>query len=122
SPSCIRHIYSANPNEQILMGGDSAGGNLVLAMLSHIRHPHPSLAAISLPVPLAGVILMSPWVSFVNPSNSDSVSHTRNSDRDVCIPAHLLHWQRAFVNDADRNSYTEPSIAVESWWSGMKDA
>jgi acetyl esterase/lipase len=48
----------------ILISGGSAGGNLAVAVLSHIPHPHPDVAPIKLQQPLLGTMLYSPWVSF----------------------------------------------------------
>ncbi|KAL1633126.1 hypothetical protein SLS58_011217 [Diplodia intermedia] len=40
----LRNLRVAPRN--IILGGDSAGGNLTLALLSHILHPHPDAAAV----------------------------------------------------------------------------
>ncbi|OJD32075.1 lipase thioesterase family protein [Diplodia corticola] len=34
------------PPRNVILGGDSAGGNLALALLSHVLHPHPEAAAV----------------------------------------------------------------------------
>lgn len=54
---------------QLVVGGDSAGGNLTMQLLSHLLHPHPTaVAAAAGPIalaeePLAGAFLVSPLVS-----------------------------------------------------------
>ncbi|POS78531.1 hypothetical protein DHEL01_v203063 [Diaporthe helianthi] len=48
---------------QLVVGGDSAGGNLTLQLLSHLLHPHPRAERIALDEPLAGAFIVSPWVS-----------------------------------------------------------
>lgn len=53
------------PN-QVVIGGDSAGGNLALALLAHIKQPHPlvpNLEQVSVDNKLKGALLISPWVS-----------------------------------------------------------
>lgn len=47
----------------LVIGGDSAGGNLTMQLLSHVLHPHPRAGNITLNEPLAGVFLVSPFVS-----------------------------------------------------------
>ncbi|KAI3395273.1 hypothetical protein diail_1627 [Diaporthe ilicicola] len=48
---------------QLVVGGDSAGGNLTVQLLSHLLHPYPLADKISLAEPLAGAFLVSPFVS-----------------------------------------------------------
>ncbi|KAF1831404.1 alpha/beta-hydrolase [Decorospora gaudefroyi] len=45
-----------SPSE-ILISGDSAGGNLAIALLSHILHPHPGVVALKLQRALAVALL-----------------------------------------------------------------
>ncbi|KAJ0121967.1 hypothetical protein J7T55_002478 [Diaporthe amygdali] len=48
---------------QLVVGGDSAGGNLTVQLLSHLLHPYPLAEKIDLAEPLAGAFLVSPLVS-----------------------------------------------------------
>ena len=41
----------------IVLAGDFAGGNLALAVLSHISHPHEAVPVVELSRPLRGVLL-----------------------------------------------------------------
>jgi acetyl esterase/lipase len=53
------------PN-QVVIGGESAGGNLALALLAHIKQPHPlvpNIEQVSIDTKLKGALLISPWVS-----------------------------------------------------------
>ncbi|KAK4448467.1 Alpha/Beta hydrolase protein [Podospora aff. communis PSN243] len=47
---------------RLLIGGDSAGGNLTAQLMSHLIHAHPAVERIELTEPLAGMFLVSPWV------------------------------------------------------------
>jgi hypothetical protein len=52
--------------EQILLGGDSAGGNLALGVLAHVIKPHPDVPVIASgegrgEERFKGVFLLSPW-------------------------------------------------------------
>ena len=66
--------------ENILLGGDSAGGNLVLVTLIRLRE-------LGLPMPAAG-ILISPWADL----SASGVSLTDNADHDPLIPVNLLRF------------------------------
>ena len=80
---------------QIFIGGDSAGANLALGLLSHILHPHPKFEdelRIKLPNPLAGAILTSPWIKF--PTDDDST--TRNAGSDFVCREAADRWGAAF--------------------------
>ncbi|KAM0720339.1 hypothetical protein Q7P37_004475 [Cladosporium fusiforme] len=104
--------------EDIFVGGDSAGGHCSLALLSHIMHPHPDLPEelrVQLPGPLAGAILTSPWVKF--PTDDDSVKRNEGSDF-VCKPA-ADRWASAFMGSASYDSYNQPLLAPEDWFSGL---
>ncbi|KAM3514271.1 hypothetical protein MY11210_002061 [Beauveria gryllotalpidicola] len=65
----------------IIVGGDSAGGNLAMQFLGHALHAHPSVPEIKLPEPFAGAFLVSAWLgqsddteSFRAFGNNDMVS------------------------------------------------
>ncbi|CAN8101512.1 unnamed protein product [Discula destructiva] len=48
---------------QLVIGGDSAGGNLTTQVLTHLLHPYPCAERVELSEPLAGAFLVSPLVS-----------------------------------------------------------
>lgn len=80
---------------QIFVGGDSAGGNLALALLSHILHAQPTFEddlSVKLSAPLAGAVLTSPWVKF--PTDDDSVR--RNAGSDFVCKSAADRWAAAF--------------------------
>ncbi|TQW01008.1 alpha/beta hydrolase fold protein [Cordyceps javanica] len=65
----------------IVVGGDSAGGNLTMQFLGHALHPQPTVPEIKLSEPLAGAFLVSAWLglsddteSFRTFGNNDMVS------------------------------------------------
>ena len=47
----------------LVIGGDSAGGNLTAQVLAHLLRPHPAVDEVVLEEPLAGAFLVSPWLS-----------------------------------------------------------
>lgn len=123
----INHVTSTLniAPSKIILTGDSAGANLVLALLSHISHPHPGLNSVEidkviLSEKFRGAVLISPWVSF----DLTTDSWTRNAYKDVlCRPAGE-QWSSAFVNhpppiDAASDYYNQAVTAPTSWWKGL---
>lgn len=100
------------PVNRILLGGDSAGANLALALLGHILHPHPqedTVPKISLPegTKLCGMLLISPWVTF----RTDSKSMTRNALKDNIAPRALSRWASVFMGRVVEDPYNQPLSA-----------
>ncbi|KAJ4287118.1 hypothetical protein N0V88_007740 [Collariella sp. IMI 366227] len=51
---------------QLVIGGDSAGGNLTAQVLGHLLRKHPAAREVTLAEPLAGAFMVSPLVSARN--------------------------------------------------------
>ncbi|KAJ3577188.1 hypothetical protein NPX13_g3379 [Xylaria arbuscula] len=84
--TCYNYILSLGIRPQnVIIGGDSAAGNLVLGLLRHMETSPP----ISLPFPGA-VMLWSPWVHVTSRAGADFRSQ-RTSANDS-ITADLLQW------------------------------
>ncbi|KAH9986326.1 Alpha/Beta hydrolase protein [Russula compacta] len=106
--AAVQHLLDKGLSpSNIIVAGDSAGGNLVLQLASQLLHPHPSLptlrphhrapAARAPPPPpppppnpnprgpssVGGALLISPWVEF----GTDAPSYARNATRDIVLPA-----------------------------------
>ncbi|KAL0932217.1 uncharacterized protein CTRU02_213170 [Colletotrichum truncatum] len=63
--AALNHLLQSGikPSD-LIIGGDSAGGNLASQVIRHICHPcHLEIPPISLNGRLAGVFLVSPWLS-----------------------------------------------------------
>jgi len=106
--------------QNIVLTGDSAGANLVLSLLSHINHPHPSTTLSIPPIKLEGefkgAVLISPWVSFDN--NKDS--YKRNKYKDCLNETALKQWSTAFLlSTPESDNYSQPILAPPSWWNGL---
>lgn len=102
--------------EQLIIGGDSAGGNITLAILSHILHPHPKVAEkIKLKAPLGGALLVSPWVNF---TKSDPIFEA-NVGKDI-IGHHVGdRWGPNYRLEAMDN-YIEAVYAEPEWYHGLE--
>ncbi|KAJ6263148.1 hypothetical protein Dda_1708 [Drechslerella dactyloides] len=100
----------------IIISGDSAGGCLVLSVISHILHNHPAIAPLTLSAPLGGVISISPWTSF----DTSAASFKRPTGFDVVLPSFVDVWSRWLVDHPSEprsaqlpptDAYTEPLAA-----------
>jgi len=131
--AAVQHLLDLGVSpSNIIIGGDSAGGNLALQLTSQLLHPHPSLPTLRLPShastgadvkssefpePFGGMLLISPWTEY----NADAPSFARNRARDF-IP--LNSWQ-VFADIVQQgivpalHNHLEPGIAPRDWWEGL---
>ena len=82
----------------IVIGGDSAGGNLALSLLSHILHPRPDTPRLTLTSPLRGALLISPWVNF----STKHSSYVRNAGKDSLVENMLRKWGAMYLGNDRR--------------------
>ena len=101
---------------EVILTGDSAGGNLCLAILSHLTHPSVHVPQLSVEEPLKAIITMSPWVSF----DTTWPSTKTNIHKDIDALDALHGFSRMYLNGLPSDPYTEPVLAPEGWWDGAK--
>jgi acetyl esterase/lipase len=84
--------------QNIVVGGDSAVGNLTLALLLRLREKN-------MPMP-AGAYLISPWVELTH----SSPTHSQKKDVDVALSEDMLEWMASsYTAGQDRtNPYISP--------------
>ncbi|KAJ5901934.1 hypothetical protein N7495_002462 [Penicillium taxi] len=100
----------------VVVGGDSAGGNLAIAVLLHLSHPNPKIDPLPLSTPLAGVFCHAPWIDF----KYDWPSMKENAYRDIITAVGLEKWSGSYLNGKPGDSWSEPSSAPVQWWAGAK--
>lgn len=98
------------------MGGDSAGGNLAMAVLLHLSHPHPAIDPITLSEPLAGVFGFAPWINF----SQDWPSMTENAYKDIITAPVLKSWSSAYLDGKQGDNWSEPDRSPVEWWQDAK--
>lgn len=115
----LNHLLTTEniPAKDIVIGGDSAGGNLALALMGHMAHPHPACPRLLLHPGdvFRGCLLMSPWVTF----DSGSPSMIANEKKDYICRRSLRKWHEAFMGPAILDAYNTPLDASIEWWSGV---
>ena len=116
---CLRYLLHTTNRipSDITLGGDSAGGNLAIALLSHLTHPHPEIPALHLPTKLHAALLLSPWCSF----NTHTPAYVTNAESDCFDRRPLERWSSAFLGSDSPfagDFYSEPVLAPATWWEG----
>ncbi|KAJ5815463.1 hypothetical protein N7474_007240 [Penicillium riverlandense] len=113
----LRHIVSRTHRgpADVLVGGDSAGGNLAVGVLSHLSHPHPAIPELKLDEPLAGVVLISPWTSL-----EASPTGVSNNIGDLITTQVAGPWSSAYLGDTSRDYYTDASLAPSTWFENLQ--
>jgi acetyl esterase/lipase len=101
---------------EILIAGDSAGGSLCLAILSHLKHPSMNIPELVINEPIKGAILLSPWVSFSHQWPSVKL----NEHKDIDAQEVTSRWSQLYLNGKPSNNYIEAVNAPEEWWSGIQ--
>lgn len=106
------------PASEIILGGDSAGGNMCLAVLSHLTLPSAALPNLKLSAgdKLKAIVLVAPWVSFATHWES---TH-RNAYKDFVSEYAGKMWSRAYLAGRKSDFYTEPVEAPADWWKDAK--
>ncbi|KAL1797718.1 hypothetical protein ACET3X_004324 [Alternaria dauci] len=109
------HTEGRDPSSLIL-AGDSAGGNLALGLLSHLAHPHPEIAPLSLPSKFHAAVLISPWCSL---TQTNTPAFVANAQRDMFDARCLSRWAKGFLGSDSPfagDFYNEPVYAAPEWW------
>ncbi|CAI7581140.1 unnamed protein product [Penicillium discolor] len=100
----------------VIIGGDSAGGNLTAATLLHLSHPHAEIDPLTLSAPLAGAFMYAPWINF----STEWPSMKDNLWKDIIAPARLSTWSHSYLGDKPADNWNEPFNAPAEWWRDAK--
>ncbi|KAJ9617862.1 hypothetical protein H2204_013389 [Knufia peltigerae] len=109
-------LNSGTKPSQIIIGGDSAGGNLTGGVLGHISHPKPGVPEVALSGNLGGALFVSPWVTF----DQSAPAFKKNYYRDGLGLEALKTWSDNFMAGAQPDNYNTPLDAPAEWWKGIK--
>lgn len=103
---------------QIIIGGDSAGGNLAAAVILHCLQPSdhvPPLTVVSPASKFKGLVLISPWVSF----DVTLRSFTENPGKDYIQAETEKRWSDGYLSKGEPCIYYEPGLASPMQWKDM---
>lgn len=101
---------------EVILAGDSAGGNMCLAVLSHLMHPSPDVEEVKMAEPLKGLVLVAPWVSF----RTDWDSGKRNANKDIIEAGIGKKWGEDYLGLKASTPYAEALTAPVGWWKGAE--
>ncbi|KAK0189328.1 hypothetical protein F5146DRAFT_1199165 [Armillaria mellea] len=95
----LENLLSAGVDPQnLVFAGDSAGGNLVLQIFSHMLHPLPNIPESPKPqVPFLGALLISPWVCLAGEE-----SFNTNDPYDIISARTYSSWGNTILQHADK--------------------
>ncbi|KAG6808172.1 hypothetical protein H0H92_005158, partial [Tricholoma furcatifolium] len=114
----VQYLLSLDVQPQnIQLTADSAGGNLALQVLSHMLHPVPNVPLLNITIPLAGAVILSPWVDLT----STAGSVITNGDSDVIGKEGLTYWGRQ-VRDGvaeENRPYIEAYYTPDDWFTKL---
>ena len=117
--SALSHLLNKGISPgNIVIGGDSVGGNLVLQLASHLLHPLSSIPPPpALSQPLAGAMFISPWCAY----DQNRPSYVRNGEKDVIPAVTYAQFSQFLVAEltSELEPYCHPFVAPASWWKGL---
>lgn len=121
--AALQHVIDKDGRDPstIMIGGDSAGGNLCSALLLHLGRPHPDVSPkeggiaspLLLKAPLKAALLISPWISF----ETESPSFQQNRTSDYLTIQALNKASNAYIGPGnEHDEYSEPiKASIEHW-------
>ena len=106
------------PASQIMLAGDSAGGNMCLGVLSQIMHPSPDFPELKLSEgeKLKAIVAIAPWVTF----NLDWQSAQKNQYKDLVSQFAGGKWSSDYLAGKPTTPFAEPLTAPADWWKDAK--
>ncbi|KAH6890845.1 alpha/beta hydrolase fold protein [Coprinopsis sp. MPI-PUGE-AT-0042] len=114
----LDHLLATGTHpSDIIIVGDSAGGNMILQLVSQLLHPLPDIGPTTrLEAPLGGAYLMSPWVT----GKTTSASFQKPVP-DLFDAPTIEEWAGAYAKDIpdSQKQYFEFSSTKASWFKGM---
>ena len=106
------------PASQIMLAGDSAGGNMCLGVLSQIMHPSSDFPELRLGKgeKLKAIVGVAPWVTF----NFEWPSEQKNRYKDVVTKYTGGKWSTDYLAGKASTPFAEPLAAPSEWWKDAK--
>ncbi|KAF5981702.1 triacylglycerol lipase 2 [Fusarium bulbicola] len=119
--AALNHLLQSGVNPRdLIVGGDSAGGNLTAQLAYHLLHPNPAVPEVKLQSPLAGMFLVSPWLS----DRTDTSSFKDYGNVDM-LSAGLLERTSIHSFSSDdlkpKVDVAHPALAVDGDLSWLSD-
>jgi acetyl esterase/lipase len=116
--SLYHQLTEVEKCNRVILVGDSAGGNLAISLMAHIKYPHPQLARLPSAIKPYAAILVSPWVD-LDPTYAGS--YVENNEKDIISWKAVSLWGSSYCHDlVDRNSvWLSPINSKAGYWEGV---
>ncbi|KAF5356596.1 hypothetical protein D9758_008236 [Tetrapyrgos nigripes] len=103
--------------QKLYLTGDSAGGNLICQIFSHLLHPLPNVPTLDLTGRIRGAYLMSPWISVSGEEGNQSV----HDKADLVSSETLLDFADSVLKDVPQEQiyYLEALKGSGTWFDGL---
>jgi acetyl esterase/lipase len=117
--AAIQHLLESHKPSEILFGGDSAGGNLSLAVLAHLRKPHPRVppivAANEGSLVFRAAMCLSPRCANVRTAPSYKINALKDVTVEKNMKAIAESWQPV-GGLGDREVWASPTEGGKEFW------
>lgn len=120
--AAIQHLCSRGVQpENMILTGDSAGGNLTLQVLLHVLHPLEGIPKIEASK-FAGAYLMSPWLTLRPREKRSQKCFRENGMWDIISPGLIDDFARetlSGIKDDRHLPYIDYYFAPSGWYDNM---
>ena len=125
--TAIKHLFSRGIKpSNLILAGDSAGGNLTIQVLLHIIHPLAGLPTLlessTEESKFAGAYLMSPWTTLLPREDSSKKFYESNETWDIISSIKIPEFGTAVlagIKDDHYLPYIDSYFAPPNWYDDM---
>ncbi|CAK7219579.1 hypothetical protein SBRCBS47491_003900 [Sporothrix bragantina] len=116
--AALRHLVDAEglAFNDIAVAGDSAGGNLTLALLAHLQSPHPRIRPV--PVPAGQRLRGALAISARTRNEATRLSHNENEGKDMLSKASMALISSAW-KPVQGEVWAAPDVGDKAFWKGL---
>lgn len=114
--AALRYLLEQHDASEITVAGDSAGGNLTLAVLAHLRQPHPRIQPVfeGEQKQLRGALCISPRCA----NDCTALSYTLNAHKDI-ISSHAMELFTSRWEPVKEDVWATPLAGVGDFWANV---
>ncbi|PKX98358.1 putative lipase/esterase [Aspergillus novofumigatus IBT 16806] len=118
--AALRYLLQDHDAAEITIAGDSAGGNLALAVLAHLRDPHPLVRPVfegrdhHQQQQLRAALCISPRCA----NECSAASYTYNADKDIVSKA-LMEMFNSHWEPVKEEVWATPLAGTKDFWGSV---
>lgn len=116
--AALRLILKHRSPADIIIAGESAGGNMALAVLAHLQQPKPGITPLALPPAPANKFRGAAAISPRTANLATAQSFRTNSGKDFMSEHSLVAITASWKPEAD--VWAAPVLAPNGFWDGVK--